>query len=107
MLCFFTMKKVYRPCDNKTTLCQIANMIINLSKPFHFRRDENEYTGAYIFKNDKDGSDVCLELKFSINEKEEKIYQVNKPTAVLFQSNDVIEEMVAEEVVAFSTTFNQ
>ena len=107
MLSVFTMKKVHLHCVNKTTLCQIANMIINLSKPFHFRRDENEYTGAYMFKNDKDGSDVCLELKFSINQKEEKLYQVNKPTAVLFQSNDVIEEMVADEVVAFSTIFNQ
>lgn len=90
---------------NKTTLCQISNMIINLSKAFHFSRNENEYRGLYTFKNLKseDGrSDVSLELKVSMNEKEEKMFQVNKPTAVLFQSNDVIEEMIADEVVAFS-----
>jgi hypothetical protein len=32
------------------------------------------------------------------------VYRVNKPTAVLFQSNDVIEEMIADEVMAFSLT---
>jgi hypothetical protein len=82
-------------------------MIINLSKPFHFSREENNYKGMYIFKNNKtqDGhTDVCLELKVSVNEKEEKEYKVNKPTAILFQSNDVIEEMIADEVVAFSAT---
>lgn len=81
-------------------------MIINLSKPFHFRRDENKYTGEYIFKNHKSENgrtDVCLELKVSINEEEEKLYQVNKPTEVLFQSNEVIEEMIEDEVIAFST----
>lgn len=84
-------------------------MIINLSKPFHFRRDANEYSGVYMFKNHKstDGTDICLELKFSINEEEEKLYQINKPTAVLFQANDVIEDMIADEVVAFSTADKQ
>jgi hypothetical protein len=80
-------------------------MIINLSKPFNFRRDEDEYRCTYIFQNNKDqngNNNVCLVLKVSVNEKEEKEYQVNKPTSVLFQSNDVIEEMVADEVVAFS-----
>jgi hypothetical protein len=90
---------------NKTTLCQITNMIINLSKRFHFSRNENEYQGKYIFTNNKsvDGqSDVCLQLNVSVNEKEEKMYRVNKPTAILFHSNEVIEEMIADEVVAFS-----
>jgi hypothetical protein len=82
-------------------------MIINLSKHFYFNRDENEYKGMYIFTNikSKEGhSDVCLELTVSVNEQEEKVYRVNKPTAVLFQSNDVIEEMIADEVMAFSLT---
>jgi hypothetical protein len=80
-------------------------MIINLSKPFHFSRGKNDYKGKYIFKKHKseDGnSDVCLEMTVSINEREEKVYEVNKPTAVLFQSNDIIEDMIADEVVAFS-----
>lgn len=80
-------------------------MIMNLSKPFHFRRDQNEYKGAYLFRKNKnqDGkSDVCLVLNVSVNEKEEKVYEINKPGATLFQPNDVIEEMIADEVVAFS-----
>jgi hypothetical protein len=81
-------------------------MIINLSKRFQFSRDENEYSGRYIFTNNKssDGqSDVCLEMNVSVNENEEKVYRVNKPTAILFHSNEVIEEMIADEVVAFSS----
>lgn len=85
-------------------------MIINLSKPFQFRRDENKYTGEYIFRNhqtENGRTDVCLELKVSKNEEEEKLYQVNKPTKVLFQSNEIIEKMIADEVVAFSTACQQ
>ena len=80
-------------------------MIINLSKRFYFSHDENKYKGMYVFtnrKNEEGQSDVCLELTVSVNEQEEKVYRVNKPTAVLFQSNEVIEEMVADEVIAFS-----
>jgi hypothetical protein len=80
-------------------------MIINLSKQFYFSRDDNEYKGKYVFTNNKSEeghSDVCLEMTVSVNEQEEKVFRVNKPTAVLFQSNDVIEEMVADEVIAFS-----
>lgn len=80
-------------------------MIINLSKRFYFNRDENEYKGMYVFTNHKSEeghSDVCLEMTVSVNEQEEKVYRVNKPTAVLFQSNEVIEEMVADEVIASS-----
>jgi hypothetical protein len=80
-------------------------MIINLSKLFHFRREDNDYKGMYVFKNNKseDGhNDICLVVTVSVNEKEEREYQINKPTATLFQSNDIIEEMIADEVVAFS-----
>ena len=80
-------------------------MIINLSKHFDFSRDEKEYKGRYIFTNRKSEggyNDVCLELTVSVNEQEEKVYRVSKPTAVLFQSNEVIEEMIADEVVAVS-----
>ncbi len=80
-------------------------MIINLSKHFYFNRDEKEYKCKYVFTNIKSGdghNDLRLELTVSVNDQEEKVYQVNKPTAVLFQSNDRIEEMVADEAVAFS-----
>lgn len=80
-------------------------MIKNLSKPFHFHRGQNEYSGQYLFRNNKnqEGSkDVCLVLNVSVNEKEEKVYEINKPTATLYQPNEVIEEMIADEVVAFS-----
>ena len=79
---------------------------MNLSKPFHFRRDQNEYKGLYLFKSNKNQADnngVCLVLNVSVNEKEEKVYEINKPGATLFQSNEVIEEMIADEVVAFSS----
>jgi hypothetical protein len=82
-------------------------MITNLVKPFYFTRDDKEYKGMYVFtnnKSEKGPSDVCLEMTVSVNEQEEKVYRVNKPTSVLFQSNDVIEEMIADEVVAFSLT---
>jgi hypothetical protein len=82
-------------------------MIINLAKPFYFTRDDNEYKGVYVFtnnKSEKGHSDVCLEMTFSVNEQEEKVCRVNKPTSILFQSNDAIEEMIADEVVAFSLT---
>jgi len=82
-------------------------MIINLSKQFHFSRNDNEYEGMYIFKNNKSenfNKDVCLELEFSVNGNEPKVYQINKPTAILFQSNEDIEEMIAKEVVAFSAS---
>ena len=98
-------KKLPYYSRNKSTLCEIRDMIINLSKQFHFNRDHNQYDGVYIFKNNKsqDGhTDVCLELKVSVNGEEEKAYRLTKPTAILFQSNEVIEEMIAEEVVAFS-----
>lgn len=80
-------------------------MILNLSKFFHFSRDSNEYKCSYVFKSNKDGAgttDVRLVLNVSVNEKEEKLYELNKPTTVLFQSNDMIEKMIADEVIAFS-----
>jgi hypothetical protein len=82
-------------------------MIMNLSKPFHFRRDQNEYMGNYLFrrnKNEDGNNDVCLELHVSVNEKEEKLYEVNKSMATLFWPNELIEEMVADEVIKFCST---
>jgi hypothetical protein len=79
-------------------------MIMNLLKPFHFRRDQNEYTGNYLFRrntNEDGNNDVCLVINVSVNEKEEKLYEVNKSMATLFWPNELIEEMVADEVIKF------
>lgn len=85
-------------------------MILDLSKQFRFRRNENEYEIGYIFKSHKkqDGNrDVCLEINVSVNGSKQKMYEVSKPTFTLFQSNDAIEEMIADEAVAFSGPDNQ
>ena len=85
-------------------------MIMNLSKPFHFQRDKNEYSGRYLFRkisNEEGRTGVCLVLNVTVNDKEEKVYEIDKPGATLFQANDVIEEMIAEEVVRFSGTYKK
>jgi len=81
-------------------------MIMNLSKSFHFHRDQNEYRGKYLFRKNtnKDGDNcVCLVLNVSVNEKEEKVYEVDKSTATLFLTNELIEELVADEVIGFTS----
>ena len=80
-------------------------MMLNLQKHFYFRRDQRDYDIGYIFRGNKtkNGShDVCLVLNISIDKSEEKVFEINKPTATLFQSNDDIEKMIADEAVAFS-----
>jgi hypothetical protein len=80
-------------------------MIMNLSKSFHFHRHQNEYRGNYLFRKNtnQDGDNgVCLVLNVSVNDKEEKVYEVNKSTATLFLTNELIEELVADEVIGFT-----
>ena len=80
-------------------------MMLNLPKRFHFRRDQKEYEIGYIFRSNKmqnGNHDVCLVLNISVDKSEAKVYEINKPTATLFQSNDDIEEMIADEAVAFA-----
>jgi len=81
-------------------------MIMNLSKPFHFHRDQNEYRGNYLFrKNTNNDGDkgVCLVLDVSVNNKEVKVYEVDKSTSTLFLTNELIEELVADEVIGFTS----
>ena len=81
-------------------------MIMNLSKSFHFHREQNEYRGNYLFpkNSNQDGDNgVCLVLNVSVNDKEENVYEVNKSTATLFWPNELIEELVADEVVGFTS----
>jgi len=83
-------------------------MMLNLQKRFHFRRGQRDYDIGYIFRSNKtqsDNHDICLVLNISIDKSEEKVYEINKPTATLFQSNDDIEEMIADEAVAFSLQY--
>jgi hypothetical protein len=82
-------------------------MIMNLSKSFHFHRDENEYKGNYLFRKNtnQDGDNgVCLVLNVSVNNKKEKLYEVNKAMATLSLTNELIEELVADEVIGFTNT---
>lgn len=83
----------------------LNTMILNLQKRFHFRRDQRDYDIGYIFRSNKTQSgnhNVCLVLNISVDKGEEKVFEINKLTATLFQSNDDIEKMIADEVVALS-----
>ena len=81
-------------------------MILNLSKSFHFQKDQNEYNVDYIFKNEiSTGSitpGISLVLDVSVNEKQKTTYKLNKPTATLYQSNEDIEKMIRQEIISFS-----
>jgi hypothetical protein len=98
---------ITHPSENKTTLYYIPTfMIMNLSKSFHFHRNQNEYRGNYLFRRNanQDGDlGLCLVLNVSVNDREAILYEVNKSTATLFLSNELIEEMVADEVVGFTS----
>jgi hypothetical protein len=80
-------------------------MMLNLQKRFHFRRNQKDYDIGYIFRSNKTQNgnhDLCLVLNISVNKSEEKVFEIHKPTATLFQSNEDIEKMIADEAVAFS-----
>ena len=77
-------------------------MIINLSRSFHFQKDEKEYNVDYIFKNVAGMNDLSLVLDVSVNTEEKTTHMLNKPTSTLYLSNESIEKMIAEEIVSFS-----
>ena len=79
-------------------------MIMNLLKSFHFHRDENEYRGNYLFRKNNNQNGVCLVLNVSVNDKKEKLYEVNKAMATLSLTNELIEELVADEVIGFTSS---
>ena len=81
-------------------------MIMNLLKSFHFHRDQNDYRGNYLFRKNKnqDGDNgVCLVVNVSVNDRKEKLYEVNKAMATLSLTNELIEELVADEVIGFTS----
>ncbi len=82
-------------------------MIMNLLKSFHFHRDQNDYRGNYLFRKNKnqDGDNgVCLVVNVSVNDRKEKLYEVNKAMATLSLTNELIEELVADEVIGFTSS---
>ena len=78
-------------------------MIVNLSKNFRFSRDEKFYDIDYLFSN-KTGINpvpgIFLNLNISVDGAPKKSYQVNKPTSILYLSNEEIEKIIAEDSIA-------
>ncbi len=77
-------------------------MIVNLSKNFKFNRDEKLYEIDYLFANKTEANPapgLCLNLNITVNGAEKKTYQVNKPTSILYLSNEAIEKIIEEDSV--------
>src|SRR5215212_7598069 len=81
---------------------KIQIMLTNLSKSFCFKKNENNYSVDYIFKNEPIGNSLSLVVDVSRNDEEKVTHTVNKPTATLYQSNELIEKMITDEIVLFS-----
>ena len=77
-------------------------MIINLSRSFHFQKDQKEYEVDYIFKNEVGLNSLSLVLDISVNAEKKITHTLNKPTSTLYQSNETIEKMIADEIVSIS-----
>ena len=78
-------------------------MIVNLQKNFSFSEDAEIYDVDYLFTNKIKGDPVTglfLTLGVSLNGAEKKIYKLDKPTSVLYLSNEAIEKMIREEMVS-------
>lgn len=77
-------------------------MMLNLSRSFQFRKEEKEYKVEYLFSKESPGAvvsnGVCLELNIFINNKGIKTCKLHKETATLYQSNELIEKMIEEEI---------
>ena len=80
-------------------------MMLNLSRNFHFERNDQQYNVEYIFTNEQSKNDVpntiCLILNVSVNKGKKKKHQISKPMNTLYQANEIIEKMIAEEAVLF------
>ena len=83
-------------------------MLINLSKSFCFNKNNNAYDVGYIFKNKEPESEartaenIWLILTVSVNHADKRLYKIGKPASILYQSNDVIEKLIAAEVLSIS-----
>ena len=78
-------------------------MIVNLSKNFKFNREEKLYDIDYLFSN-KTGINptpgIFLNLNISVDGADKKSYQVNKPTSILYLSNEEIEKIIKDDSIA-------
>jgi hypothetical protein len=86
-----------------TTLYETQKMIVNLSKNFSFRRNEELYEVDYLFTNHNESKTLiglCLTLKISINGSDKKHYEMTKPTSILYLSNAEIEKIIEEDSFA-------
>jgi hypothetical protein len=77
-------------------------MLTNLSKSFCFKKNENNYSVDYIFKNEPIGNGLSLVVDVSVNNEKKTTHTLNKPTATLYQSNEIIEKMICEEIMSFT-----
>jgi hypothetical protein len=85
-----------------TTLYETQKMIVNLSKNFSFKRNEELYEVDYLFTNHNESktlTGLCLTLKISINGSDKKHYEMTKPTSILYLSNAEIEKIIAEDSI--------
>lgn len=80
-------------------------MLLNLSRSFHFDRDQKEYDVDYLFTKEKpakgESEGIILQLNISMNNEKKRPHHINKSTATLYQSNEEIEKMIEEETVSF------
>lgn len=77
-------------------------MMTNLSKSFQFEKNEKKFSVDYMFNNETTGTGLSLVLNVSVNEEEKTTHTMSKPTATLYQSNELIEKMITEEVLSFT-----
>jgi len=56
----------------------------------------------YIFKNEPRGNGLSLVVDVSVNDEKKTTHTLNKPTATLYQSNEIIEKMICEEIMSFT-----
>ena len=78
-------------------------MILNLSKNFSFKRNEELYEVDYLFTNHEESktlTGLCLALNISINGSDKKHYEITKPTSILYLSNVEIEKIIEKDSIA-------
>ena len=77
-------------------------MMTNLSKSFRFEKNEKKFSVDYMFNNEPTGTGLSLVMNVSVNEEKKTTHTISKPTATLYQSNELIEKMITEEVLSFT-----